>query len=184
MCRPGEILSLQWQDVDLQERQITIRAEKAKTRRQRKLPISRRLLGVLEMRRHDPEGEEFGPAAYVFGDELGQQATSVRTAWENARQTAGLGDLHLADLRHEAGSRFEEAGAPTVYVSKFPGHRNLTTTTRYLNTTIRGLRLALEKLEESRELPPLANGLQMPVDTPAQHSRETHEPASRKPLIS
>jgi integrase len=96
-----------------------------------------------------------GPAAYVFGDELGQQATSVRTAWENARRAAGLGDLHLADLRHEAGSRFEEAGAPTVYVSKFLGHRNLTTTTRYLNATIRGLRLALEKLEESRELPRL-----------------------------
>ena len=34
-CRPGEILSLQWQDVDMAVREITIRAEKAKTRRAR-----------------------------------------------------------------------------------------------------------------------------------------------------
>lgn len=34
-CRPGEILSLQWQDVDLETRELTIRAEKAKTRRAR-----------------------------------------------------------------------------------------------------------------------------------------------------
>jgi integrase len=43
-CRPGEILSLQWRDVDLAAREITIRAEKAKTRRARRLPISSRLL--------------------------------------------------------------------------------------------------------------------------------------------
>ena len=47
-CRPGEILSLQWRDVDLETREVTIRAEKAKTRRARRLPISSRLLAVLE----------------------------------------------------------------------------------------------------------------------------------------
>jgi len=39
-CRPGEILSLQWQDVDLETREFTIRAEKAKTHRARRFPIS------------------------------------------------------------------------------------------------------------------------------------------------
>ncbi|HYT68223.1 MAG TPA: tyrosine-type recombinase/integrase [Vicinamibacterales bacterium] len=43
----------------------------------------------------------------------------------------------LRDLRHEAASRFEEAGVLTTDVSKFLGHRNLSTTTRYLNTTSR-----------------------------------------------
>ena len=64
--------------------------------------------------------------------------TSIRSAWEAARERAGLADLHLADLRHEAASRLEDAGVPTTYVSKFLGHRNLSTTTRYLNATIRG----------------------------------------------
>src|SRR6266542_6493205 len=38
----------------LETRELTIRAEKAKTRRARRLPISTRLLAVLEMRTLDP----------------------------------------------------------------------------------------------------------------------------------
>jgi integrase len=149
-CRRGEILSLQWQDVDLETRELTIRAEKAKTRRARRLPISSRLMAVLEMRRVDPSGKPFPPDAYVFGDRLGRRIKSIRTAWENARDAAGLNGFQLRDLRHEAASRFEEAGVLTTDVSKFPGHRNLSTTTRYLNTTSRRLRLALLRVEQAR----------------------------------
>ena len=74
------------------------------------LPVSSRLLAILQMRRDDPAGCPFPPDAHVFGDELGRQVTSVRAAWEDARAKAGLPDFHLADLRHEAASRFEEAG--------------------------------------------------------------------------
>jgi integrase len=184
-CRPGELLSLQWRDVDLERRQLVVRPEKTKTRRGRLLPISSRLLSTLQMRRLGPDGQELPQEAYVFGDAVGNRTTSIRTAWENAREAAGLGDFHLADLRHEAASRFEEAGVPTTYVSKFLGHRNLTTTTRYLNTTVRGLRLAIEKLEAEQKKPrPLADGLQTdappPSDTPVSSGRRQ----SSKSLIS
>ncbi|MBA2239476.1 MAG: site-specific integrase [Lysobacter sp.] len=149
-CRPGELLSLQWEDVDLAARQFTVRAHKAKTRRDRRLPISARLNAILEMRKLDPAGDPLGPKAFVFGNAIGEQVRSVRTAWSNACRRAGLHDLHLADLRHEAASRFEEAGVPTTYVSKFLGHQNLTTTTRYLNTTLKGLHRAIDQLESSR----------------------------------
>ena len=145
-CRPGEILSLQGGDVDMSSRELVVRAEKAKTRRARRLPMSTRLHAVLQMRRTDPDGTDFGPEAYVFGDATGKRVTSIRTAWEAARERAGLGDLHLADLRHEAASRLEDAGVPTTCVSKCLGHRNLSTTTRYL-TRRSALRLAVEKLE-------------------------------------
>jgi integrase len=71
-CRLGEILSLQWGDVDLERRELKIQAVKAKTRTARLVPISTRLLAMLEMRRLDPAGEEFRPAAYVFGNEVGE----------------------------------------------------------------------------------------------------------------
>jgi len=87
----------------------------------------------------------------VFGNEVGEPITSVRIAWETARATAGLPDLHR-DLRHEAGSRFDEAGVSTNYVSKILGHANLSTTTRYLNIQRRGLHLAMEKLEANQAL--------------------------------
>jgi hypothetical protein len=50
------------------------------------------------------------------------------------------------------GSRFDEAGVSTNYVSKILGHASLSTTIRYLNIQRRGLHLAMEKLEESQKL--------------------------------
>ena len=71
-CRVGEILSLQWKDVNLERREILIEAVKAKTRTVRFVPISTRLKGVLELRRLNSAGREFGLEAYVFGNEVGR----------------------------------------------------------------------------------------------------------------
>ena len=87
--------------------------------------------------------------AYVFGKGVGERVKSIRTAWENARDAAGLTSFQLRNLRHEAASRFEEAGVLTTDVSKFLGHRNLSTTTRYLNTTGRRLRMAPRRALQS-----------------------------------
>jgi integrase len=59
-------MSLQWREVNLERRELTIRAEKEKTRRERVIPISSRLLAILEMRRHDPAGREMPAEAYVL----------------------------------------------------------------------------------------------------------------------
>ena len=136
--------------MNLERKELTIQAAKSKTRTARMIPISSRLAAVLEMRRLNPAGKPFPPEAYPFGNAVCERATSVRTAWENARDAAGLPGLQLRDLRHEAGSRFDEAGVPTNYVSKLLGHASLTTTTRYLNITRRGLHRAMEQLEAHR----------------------------------
>jgi len=149
-CRPGEILSLQWRDVSLDRSELVIQADKAKTRTARIIPISSRLKAVLEIRKHDPAGAPFGPEAYVFGDSIGRRIKSVQTAWRNACTAVGLVGFQLRDLRHEAGSRFEEAGIPITYVSKLLGHTNLTTTSRYLNIHRRELHRMMQRFEESR----------------------------------
>jgi integrase len=113
---------MQCADVNLLQRDIIIRAEKARTRRDRLVPISQRLLGILEMRRLDPSGRPFSPEAYVFGDALGRRIADVRRGWEAARATP-LPHWHLADLRHEAASRYEQAGVPVSTVSKLSGTR-------------------------------------------------------------
>ena len=124
-CRLGELLSLLWQDVDLTGREMIIRAVNAKGKKHRHIPISRRLLAVLEMAQHDPAGHRFGPEAFVFGDEIGQRVSSPKKAWETAvlkahghtpewvkgSNTLAPGsrsgyreiDLRFHDLRHEAG---------------------------------------------------------------------------------
>jgi integrase len=168
-CRPGEIRGLQWGDVSLERRELVLKAEKTKTRTARLVPISRRLLGVLEMRRHGPDGQALPSSAFVFGSQIGEPVKSYRPAWERARTAAEIDDFHLADLRHEAASRFDEAGVPINFVSKMLGHTSLATTSRYLNLHRRGLHMAMQKFEESRRL---ANALQAnppaAADTDAQ----------------
>ena len=184
-CWPGEILMLQWKDVSLERRELTIRAANEKTRRTKIIPISSRLLAVLEMRRLDPAGQLFGPDAYVFGDAIGRRVRSIRGAWKTACQKAGLRDFQLRDLRHEAGSRFNEAGVPTNYVSKMLGHRNLSTTTRYLNITRRGPHLAMQKFEQSREnREPVASSLQEGSRTPLIGPASSDRDRSQKSSVS
>jgi integrase len=144
---------MQWSDINLARRELTIQAVKAETRTSRLIPISSRLVAILELRKLDPAGNEFGAGAHVFGNELGDAvpAATVRAAWRKVSSRVALGEqLPPQDLRHEAGSRFDEAGVSVNYVSKIFGHANLSTTTRHLNIRRWGLHLAMEKLEESR----------------------------------
>jgi integrase len=104
-CRPGEILTLRWKDVDLLRREIRIRGANAKDREDRMVPITARLAAILEIRRNDAGGQPHGPEAFVFGDGLGRSRRSLRDSWERTRMIVGLRDFHLADLRHESVGR-------------------------------------------------------------------------------
>ena len=184
-CRVGEILTLQWKNVNLERRELVIEAVKSKTRTTRMLPISTRLKGVLEMRQYDPAGERLGPEAYVFGNEVGERMKSVREPWETAREAAGFTNLQLRDLRHEAGSRFDEAGVPTNYISKILGHTNLTTTSRYLNIHRRGLQLAMQKLEQHQsDQKAVAQALHTDDKTPPANVPDSDSLEPGKPLPS
>ncbi len=154
-CRKGELLNLQWRDVHGDT--IILPASTTKTYQNRAIPISQRLAAILEMRRLDPKGKELPPTAYVFGDEVGGRIKSVKTAWTAAKRRAGIVGLQLGDLRREFGSQLLEADVAPHVVRDFLGHSNLTTTSRYLATSIRTQRQALKKLEQARACTSLAH---------------------------
>jgi integrase len=116
----------------------------------RVLPMSQRLRALLDMRRHDPSGRVWGPDAFVFGDAAGECIQSVDTAWTAPCGRAEIVGLNFHDLRREAGSRLLESGMPEHYVQRFLDHANLSTTSRYLKTTRRGIHEALRRVEERR----------------------------------
>jgi integrase len=96
----------------------------------------------------------------------------IRAQWETARDKVWGedADVHLADLRHEAGSAWEESGVELSLVSKFLGHKNLSTTTRYLDASDRQLKNAVAERESAR----LAISLQSDDDadhTPVRPSK-------------
>ncbi len=181
-CRRGEILSLQWAQVRLDARgEIFLPGQKTKTKKDRRIPISSRLRAILEMRRHDAEGKEHAPDAYVFGNAAtGLQVRSFKRAWEMAvlrahgvkpkrifrvkggrkvwtatltpecRAELHRIDLHFHDLRHEAGSRWQDGGVTLTLIRDWLGHSNIAQTSTYLQSQTVGQNDAMRQYEERR----------------------------------
>ena len=99
----------------------------------------------------DSEGEDLPQEAFVFGDEIGQSVSSVKTAWRTACEEAPIMDLHFHDLRREFACRLLESRAELHDVRDFLGHANITTTSRYLRSTTLRLERALTLLEEHEQ---------------------------------
>lgn len=70
------------------------------------------------------------------------------TAWQNARGKAGLGDLHVHDLRHTVGMRLREAGVAESTVADLLWHRTATMTQHYSMAQLVELHTALEKIRD------------------------------------
>jgi integrase len=79
----------------------------------------------------------------VFGDEIGQSISSVKTAWRTACAHAGIEDLHFHDLRREFACRLLESRVELHDVRDFLGHANIATTSRYLRSRTLRLERAL-----------------------------------------
>ena len=150
-CRVGELLSLQWSQLQRDEQNdtqvIVLPASKTKTHDLRVIPVSSDLRAVLEMRRTDPTGQPSPPDAYVFGNGVGKRLTTIKTAWRDTCRRAGIEDLHFHDLRREFACRLLESSADLHDVRNFLGHANITTTSRYLRSTPVRLAQALERME-------------------------------------
>jgi len=115
--RRGELLSIRWKDVDLTA--PTVRILKTKNGHPRTIPLTPKAVEVLaSLERKDERVFPVTPNA-------------VRLAWERLRKRAGLEDLRLHDLRHEAVSRFFEYGLTVPEVALISGHRDPRMLSRY-----------------------------------------------------
>jgi integrase len=69
------------------------------------------------------------------------------TAWQNGRKAAGLGDLHVHDLRHTVGMRLREAGMLESTAADVLWHSVKTMTQHCSMAQIAELHAALEKVK-------------------------------------
>ena len=178
-CRKGELLGLQWSQVQLAPRpELWLPADKTKTGKARRVPLSTRLQAVLAMRQHDPDGEPFPPTAFVFGNEIGQRVGAIKASWLGACTRAKIHDLHFHDLRREAGSRWMEAGVPLATIQKWLGHANIAQTSTYLSTTTAGEHEAMRRFEEriGRLTPVDTEGATPPHQRPPSDITEDSKP--------
>jgi integrase len=152
-CRPGELLALQWQHVNLTRCRLELPGTLTKTGKDRDVPYvpKGRLAGVLAMRRHDPAGEILPPTAHVFGDACGGRVRDIRDEWARTCAAASVVGLQFRDLRRTFGSELLETPGVTVHhVRDALGHADLKTTSIYLSTTLKALEDAMRRRDAHR----------------------------------
>jgi integrase len=133
--RRGELLSLQWRDVDLIRGRFSVRAENGQERHESPCPDLAAPEGHPGHDRQGPQSEDHKAGAFVFGDPVGGQIKDPKKSWLACCKEAAITGLHFHDLRHEAGSRMLEAGWPLSHVQRVLGHKDAATTSRYLNAS-------------------------------------------------
>ena len=156
-CRLGELLSLQWSQIQCDEKGQArwvhpdggaYEDQRAARNSDRAAPVGRA--------RHAPRWARrraLPVSARVFGNEVGEPIESIREPWERTCAAAGISGLHFHDLRREFACRLLESSADLHDVRDFLGHANITTTSTYLRSTPVRLARALDRLDPESAAP-------------------------------
>lgn len=120
--RKGEILNLQWSNIDFEYGFIELL--KTKSGKARKIPISDKLWQVLNNQNKNNK--------YVFiNPETGLPYVDIKKSFNKAKEEAGIKDFRFHDLRHTVATRLVEKGIDLLVVMDILGHTNIETTMRY-----------------------------------------------------
>jgi integrase len=125
--RRGEFLSLEWKDVNLNLKVRTAILHDPKNGETRSVPLSSTAIRVFkELKRGNKRKKVFTITR-----------SQLRDAWEAARTNAGIPDIRLHDMRHEATSRLFEKDLNVMEAASVTGHKTLSMLKRYthLNPT-------------------------------------------------
>ena len=136
-ARRNELLQAQWQHVDL-ERKIWL-IPVSKTNKARFVPLSQAAIDIIE------KLPRFKDCPWLLPNPKTKEPfTDIKHPWETARKAAGLGNLHLHDLRHSFASFAVNAGIDLFAVGRILGHADHQSTMRYSHLANETLMKAVE----------------------------------------
>jgi integrase len=161
--RKGEAVKLEWRDVDLNGKTVRLRIENSKNKEARILPLTGRLLEIIEerkaLRRLD--------CPRVFHTK-GRPIKEFRKTWKAACVAAGVGHFEeipgskkkkyvgtiVHDLRRCAARNLSRAGVPEAVAMEITGHKTRSMYRRYRIVDERDLREATARLQDHLEQQP------------------------------
>ena len=133
--RLEELLSLKWEHVDLERREVRLIVTKSK--QPRVIPLSDRAVAIIAAAARSAQA-----SPYVFTNPAsGSRFKTVKRAFRTACRRAGVQDMRFHDLRHTFASWAVQSGADLYRLSRILGHTTLQMTARYAH-------LATEHLHE------------------------------------
>ena len=143
-CRQGEILKLKWEDVDFDNRILTIQSLNTKNLRERHIAMTERLTNQMEnLYRMSSQDAD----TLVFGI-----SNNVKRSFNTVRKAAGLMDVRFHDLRHTNATRLVSAHLPLAEVGRILGHTQSQTTYRYTNANLETARRAAAAIDDFNRL--------------------------------
>ena len=158
--RLGEMMALEWPDVDLHKRQLTVQhsdwkghVTTTKGGRLRHVPMTERLAAALKALRH-LRGKRV--LVQPNGEPLTMKIVQDRIA--SAARRAGIRPgVHI--LRHTFCSHLAMRGAPARAIQELAGHQDLKTTNRYMHISPAAVDEAIRLLDARRTSPVFGNML-------------------------
>jgi integrase len=146
--RCGEIMALEWPDVDLHKRQLCVARSEWKGHvtvpkggRLRYVPMTKRLTDALKSARHLR-----GPRVLCDGSGKPLTQKIVQVAMRKAARRANVKPgVHI--LRHTFCSHLAMRGAPARAIQELAGHEDLATTQRYMHLSPAAIEGAIRLLE-------------------------------------
>jgi integrase len=144
--RKGELMSIQWPQVDFEAGFIVLQTGETKNNDGRGAPIIEGDMRELLVKAKQERDEKWPRCPWVFARN-GEKIRDFRAAWQAACKRAGVPDLHLHDLRRTAVRNMRRAGIPQVVRMKISGHRTDSMERRYNIVDAEDLRVAKEMLE-------------------------------------
>ena len=146
--RQDELLSLEWNRVNLFRKTILI--QKTKNGKPKTLPLNKIALDVLN-RKSKVKSIKNG---LVFFNRSGKKihVSNLKRTFYLVMKKAGIKDFRWHDLRHTFATRLAQAGVDLYKISKLLGHRDIKMTQRYSHHCPDSLRDGVEILESDYNL--------------------------------
>ena len=135
--RKGELLDLQWEQVDFKNLTITIK--QSKSGRVRHIPVNNKVQEALE--------SLLGPHSGSVFRYNGSGVSDINHAFRGALKRSGIPRCRFHDLRHAFATRLVLAGVDLATVMQLMGHANISTTMRYAHPSPPHKREAVERLD-------------------------------------
>jgi site-specific recombinase XerD len=146
-ARRGEILYLEWADIDFDRKTIRLRNKKdntLKTKKPRTIPLSSALFEtLLRMPRN---------GSFIFVKDNGVLYSNdyVSKRFKYLIRKLGLSEAyHLHTLRHSAATHMNDLGETSFNIQNSLGHSSISTTQLYIQTSPEALRGGYEKMAKN-----------------------------------
>jgi integrase len=155
-CRGCELKGIQWRDVDLINRTVTIRRSKTEAGK-RVIPLNAEAMQVATaMHRRAQKLGEVQPDHYLFfacergSIDPGRPQKSWRTAWRNLTKAAGLKGLRFHDVRHHAITELAESQTSDATIMSIAGHVSKRMLDHYSHIRLEAKRAALDGISSAK----------------------------------